>query len=91
MNLTSIPNPIEGFQTQALDGEIVLFHPTHNTVIHINQTGALVWELCDSLRTLGEIVELLSAAYPESREQIAEDVPQTIQKLVRQGALEVKE
>ena len=91
MKPTSIPKPIEGFQTQTLDGEIVLFHPTHNTIIHINQTGALVWQLCDHARTVGEIVELLSTAYPEAQDEIALDVPETIQILIQQGALEVEE
>ena len=91
MKLTSIPKPIEGFQTQTLDGEIVLFHPTSTTIIHINQTGALVWGLCDRSRTVGEIVKLLGAAYPEAREEIAVDVPQAIRMLVEQGALEVIE
>lgn len=91
MKSTSIPKPIEGFQTQELDGEFVLLHPIQNTIIHLNQTGALVWELCDCTRTVDEIIELLSAAYPEARDQIAVDVPDTIQELVRQGALELEE
>ncbi|MGB7874274.1 MAG: PqqD family protein [Anaerolineales bacterium] len=90
MKSTSTPKPIEGFQTQILEGENVLFHPTRNTIIHINQTGALAWGLCDRSRTVGEIVELLSTAYPEAREQIAEDAPHTIHSLVRQGTLEIE-
>lgn len=90
MKSTSIPKPIEGFQTQELDGEFVLLHPMRNTIVHINQTGALVWGLCDNLRTIDEIIEILSAAYPEAREQIVVDVPQTIQAMVKQGALEVE-
>jgi len=87
MKSKSIPKPIEGFQTQTLDGEIVLFHPTRNTIIHLNQTGALVWQLCDCLRSVDEIIEILSAAYPAARDQIAVDVPETIQELVQKGAL----
>ena len=90
MKLSSIPRPIEGFQTQELDGEFVLLHPTRNAIIHINQTGALVWGLCDNFRTIDEIIEVLSAAYPEARDQIVVDVPQTIQAMVKQGALEVE-
>jgi hypothetical protein len=41
MNPISIPKPVPGFQTQTLDGEIVLLHPTNNTILHINQTGAV--------------------------------------------------
>ena len=83
-----VPKPVEGFQTQSLDGEIVLLHPARNTIIHLNQTGALVWQLCDCSRSVDEIIELLSAAYPEALEAIAVDVPEIIQALVRQGALE---
>ncbi|MCP4142174.1 MAG: PqqD family protein [Chloroflexi bacterium] len=90
MKLITIPKPVEGFQTQSLDGEIVLLHPVRNIIIHINQTGALIWELCDCKRTVDEIIELLSAAYPDARDAIAEDVPETIQTLVKEGALKSK-
>jgi hypothetical protein len=43
-----IPKPIPGFQTQTLDGEIVLLHPEQNTILQINPTGALVWQLCNN-------------------------------------------
>ena len=87
MKPITIPKPVPGFQTQTLDGEIVLLHPTNSTILHINQTGALVWQLCNGLRSVAEIVIILSEAYPESREQIAVDVPQVIEKLAAHGAL----
>jgi coenzyme PQQ biosynthesis protein PqqD len=82
-----IPTPVDGFQVENLDGEIVLLHPAHNLIIYINQTGALVWQLCDGRRSVDEIIEILSDAYPESKAEIAVDVPQTIQTLVSRGAL----
>ena len=88
MKSVSVPKPVEGFQTQTLDGETVLLHPARNIIIHLNQTGALVWGLCDCNRTVDEIIEILSAAYPDAREQIAVDVPETLQELVKKGALE---
>jgi hypothetical protein len=80
----------EGFQLELLNGEIVLLHPVRNIIIHGSQTGALVWQLCDGSRTVGEIVELLSAAYPESADDIQNDVPAAIQMLINQGALTTK-
>lgn len=74
---------------EALDGEIVLLHPARNIILHSNQSGALIWSLCDGQRSVAEIAELLSAAYPESAEDIAVDVPQTIQELLSHGALVV--
>lgn len=85
--MTICPLPAPGFQMEALDGEIVLLHPARNVILHSNQGGALIWSLCDGQRSVAEIAELLSAAYPESAEDIALDVPQTIQELLSRGAL----
>lgn len=87
MQPITIPKPISGFQTQTLDGEVVLLHPMHNTIIHINQTGALIWQLCNGVRSVDEIIVILSEAYPEARKEIAADVPETIYQLAAQGAL----
>lgn len=85
-----IPSPVDGFQIETLDGEIVLLHPTRNIIIHGNQTSALIWHLCDGVRTVDEIAEILGAAYPEARHEIQVDVPATIQTLVNRGALKTK-
>jgi len=85
--MITIPKPIQGFQTQTLAGEVVLLNPASNVILHINQTGALVWQLCNGLRSVTDIVILLSEAYPESRGQIEADVPQIIHQFAAQGAL----
>ncbi|GAB4493306.1 MAG: hypothetical protein Fur0016_04090 [Anaerolineales bacterium] len=82
-----VPRPVPGFQVETLDDEIILLHPVLNLIIHSNQGGALIWSLCDGQRSVAEIVELISAAYPESADDIAADVPQTIQELLSRGAL----
>lgn len=87
MKPITIPKPVPGFQAQELDGEIVLLNPTSNLIIHINQTSALIWQLCNGIRTVDEIILLLGDAYPEARKQIATDVPQIIHELAEQGAL----
>jgi hypothetical protein len=87
MNLIQIPKPIPGFQVQELDGEVVLLHPTSAVILHLNQTGALVWQLCDGVRSVHDIILLLGDAYPESRKQIEADVPQIIAQFAAHGAL----
>jgi hypothetical protein len=86
----AIPAPVDGFQVATLDDEIVLLHPTRNIIIHSNQTGALIWQLCDGIRSVDEIVGILSVAYPEASSEIQADVPTVIQTLVSRGALETK-
>jgi len=85
--MITIPKPVPGFQTQTLAGEVVLLNPASNVILHINQTGALIWQLCNGLRSVAEIVIILSEAYPESRGQIEADVPKIIYELAAQGAL----
>jgi len=87
MQKAFVPTPVDGFQIENLDGEIVLLHPARNMIIYSNQTGALIWQLCDGRRSVDEIVEILSAAYPESKTEIAIDVPQMIETLLSRGAL----
>ena len=87
MQTALVPTPVDGYQIETLEGEIVLFHPTRNIIIHGNQTSALIWHLCDGKRTVDEIVDILEAAYPESSEEVQSEVPAAIQKLLRQGAL----
>ncbi len=87
LQLNAVPVPVEGFQIQSLDGEMVLLHPSQNFVLHINQTGALIWQLCDGARSLSEMIEILIALYPDAAGQIPVDVFETIQGFIRQGAM----
>ena len=83
-----LPKPVAGFLIEEMDGELVLFHPTRNIIIHTNETAALIWQLCDGINTVDRIVDILSGAYPDARQQIATEVPETIQELRAQGALD---
>jgi hypothetical protein len=82
------PKQCSGFLVEQMDGEIVLFHPLKSIIIHSNETAALIWQMCDGNNTVQDIVNILSGAYPDAKDQIARDVPNTIQKLRTQGALD---
>jgi coenzyme PQQ biosynthesis protein PqqD len=88
MKIFDTPKRSAGLLAEPMDGEIVLLHPAHNIIIHVNETAALVWQLCDGINTIQKIVEILSSAYPDARAQITKDVPNIVQKLRAQGALE---
>lgn len=88
MKGSSILAAAAGFQLEALDGEIVLLHPVRNFVVHGNPTSALIWQLCDGIRSVDEIVEILTAAYPEADAEIRSDVMTTIQTMLEQGVLQ---
>jgi hypothetical protein len=88
---TRCPRRAAGYQMadqEAMDGEMVLFHPATQQILYSNPTGVVIWGLCDGLRTVSDIVELLSEAYPDSAVQIMTDVSETLEALDQCGAIE---
>ncbi len=67
---------------EKFDNEITVYHPSLTTSIYLNETGGLIWELCDGKRTVADIIALLEAEYPESREQIKAGVIDIISRLL---------
>lgn len=84
---TNRPVPAPDYQIEILDGEMVLFHPASKTILHCNQSGATIWQLCNGQRTVAEIIQLLSAVYPEATQEIEGDVKNTLQSLAQHGAV----
>ncbi len=84
---TKRPCKAPDYQMEMLDDEIILFHPSSKAIFYSNTTGALIWGLCDGQRTVADISEVLSNAYPDSTPQITEDVQQTLQKFAQHGAI----
>jgi hypothetical protein len=84
---TFIPVPGPGFVLEELDGELLLFCPQDDSLLELNSTAALVWQLCDGARSIAEINALLSAAFPGDEDRIENDVPQILSNLVSLGAI----
>ena len=81
------PAPVAGYDLESMDDEVVIYHPLTETIFYCNPTAALIFRLCDGSRSVAEISGLLEEAYPESRGEIARDVIDTVQRLVKHGAL----
>ncbi len=71
-----------GYLLERMDNEITVYHPTLATSLYLNETGALIWELCDGVRSVSEVIAILAELYPEQREQIADDVRALIRRLL---------
>lgn len=82
MDVAKIVKLKEGYFLERLDGEVTVYHPTLTTAVYLNETGALIWELCDGRRTISDIIEVLSQQYPESAVQIETDVRELIAQLI---------
>jgi hypothetical protein len=83
----TIPEPVTGYRIEEMDGELLLYHPQSTATVYMNNTAALVWQLCDGSREVAEIIDLLSESFPESHEGIRADVVKALESFSAQGAL----
>ena len=83
----STPYQLSNYQIEQLEGEVVLLHNSGLKVMHSNQTGAMIWQMCDGQKSVAEIIDLLAQAYPEASKTIPQDVKNTLQILAQHGAI----
>ena len=72
---------------EEMDEEILLYRPSTHKAIHLNGTAAVIWRLCDGTRTVKDLVECLGTEFPTEKSTIALEVQETIDLLIRDGAL----
>ena len=65
----------------SVDTDLVLFDEIERHSRHLNETAALIWRLLDGQRSVGEVIELLQAAYPDNPD-LALDVRASCQALM---------
>ncbi len=90
MDANKIVSLTKDYLLERIDGEITVYHPTLTTAVYLNETGALIWELCDGKRTIADIIQVLREQYPESHTQIDTDVKTVINQLVEHDIGELK-
>ena len=72
-----------------MGGDILLYHPATAKATQLNEYSRIVWQLCDGERSVGEIIESISQAYPDQAGQISEDVRWSIKMLSENQVLEL--
>ena len=85
----AVPKQQLGYYSEEMDGEHLLYRLGGKKALYLNESAALVWNLCDGQRTMQEIVDVLKQAYPESEVDFAAEVSETVDRLVQEGALRV--
>ncbi len=77
----------QDFRLEKMDDELLLFNPQTNNILYLNETAALIWQLCDGQSAVDKIVSLLTESFPEAGTDIKQDVEETIALFKIQGAI----
>jgi hypothetical protein len=81
MDLKSIPTKAAGVFDEALENERLLYRIGAHKAYHLNETAVVVWTLCDGSRTVEEIIDFLSEAYPDAQTTLRAEVIETLTEL----------
>jgi Coenzyme PQQ synthesis protein D (PqqD) len=80
MTTEPMPRRHERYTVEWMDNE--------KMAIYLNETATVIWKLCDGTRTVN--IDLLVEAFPDAASDVRADVRDTIDELVRNGALQLK-
>lgn len=75
------------FKLEKFDDETLLYSMTESKAVYLNDTAFLVYGLCDSEKSVGEIIALLTEAYPAQSGAIRDDVQAALHQLIENNAL----
>jgi len=78
------PRPVEGIETNEIADGYVVYDPKQDRVHYLNQTAAVILELCNGRVTTGELVSLIQGAY-SLIEPPVEEVADCVQRLIEEG------
>jgi uncharacterized protein len=70
-----------------LDGEQVVYEPSTHEVVVLNPTAAFIFERCDGVRTVADLLSELEAAYAADSERLRTDLLTTLTELSARGLL----
>lgn len=75
-----------GIEVRCIDDEILVIDEAAGVIFNLNPIGKAVWKLLETPTSCEQIVEILTAAFPEvAPQQIAEDVEAILGQLESNG------
>lgn len=89
-NSTQIPICSPNFGLIQEDNEFMIFDKNKDEVIYINDSTAIILELCNGKMNVGEIEQLLIDSYPNAASTIGEDLRNSLVMLVNHGVITYK-
>jgi hypothetical protein len=87
IELDSVVTQSENYNLEDLDGDMLLYNLESSSTLHFNTSAAIIWQLCDGERSVGDIVGLIQESIPDTGDDLERDVLAAVEEMIRNGAL----
>jgi coenzyme PQQ biosynthesis protein PqqD len=88
MKADTIPKRAYNVDVADIEGEYVLYRLGAHQAIHLNETATVIYSLFDGTRSIQEVIDLLTAEFPIAQADIANDVLEAVQLLIKNEVLQ---
>ena len=61
-----VPLRRDGVAVETIEGEVLLYDARQARAVYLNPTGAVIWGLCDGIRSVADICNALREVYPDA-------------------------
>ena len=86
----TVPEQSTGYELQKTACCYFLKGQESKNLVKLNDSSALIWQVCTGEWSVGEIIDVLKESYPDAAESMDTDVMQALNLLYGEGVIQVK-
>ena len=90
MQASNIPVRNQDVLCEEFGEEKVVYNASRHEAVYLNQAAAQIWDLCDSISSVQQIMNKLDEIYPDNRALIQNDLETAIGMLTERGLVHLK-
>ncbi|MCP4401597.1 MAG: PqqD family protein [bacterium] len=83
-----VPKQVSDIEIETFGDGVLLYHQTIREAVHLNNSAALIWTLCDGNNSMADIENILKNAYPEGKDSLRSDINSILETLQKSHTIE---
>ena len=87
----AVPVQVDGYELNKTACCYFLKESESNSMVRLNDSSALIWQVCTGEWAVGEIIEVLQESYPDAAESMENDVMQALNLLLGEGVIQINQ
>lgn len=87
--LQAVPRRKPGYRLARIPCCYLLKDADGKTVLKLNDSSVLIWELCNGELNIGEMIQMLAESYPEAAAEMHKDVLRALDELNEEAVIQI--